>query len=158
MKHSDLIKVFCKTFGLYFSIQAFVNIKQIVFYGISTQLYVANYLFIIGEQIFNLIFNGVLAWILITRTDQVTTRIIKSSDDKLDLNLKISNYIELILITLSTLAIMDSIPMIIDKVFNYIMVDIVYPTIKLVIGLLTIVNYRIIAKRIIVIGGEEKIS
>ena len=176
MRQYDLIKIFCKAFGLYFAIQAIITIKDTFYYGVATEFFAnedTHLYFFLGGQLLNFLFNAIAAWVLIKKSDLVTSKIIKDNNDKLELNMKQSDLIELVIIGISGLLIINSIPEILNKVVNYIYInpydriernefwtsknkaDIFYSIFKLVVGLLTILNGRQISRRLTKIGDKD---
>lgn len=166
-----MIKVFCKAFGLYFAVQAVVIIKDVTFYGIGNALdnYPLRYFDLIGP-ILNFIFNGIAAWILIGKSDFVVSKIIKESEDNFDVKVNKSDLMELVIIGISLLIIIGSIPEILFKLTTYIPLDrleknefwtprnqgdILYSIFKLIVGLLTITNSRLISSRLTKIGDRS---
>jgi hypothetical protein len=176
MKHTDVFKTFCKAFGLYFAIQVLINIKETFFFGVVNKLYDDNpvdFYYFTGAQIFNVIFNGMAAWILISKADLITSKFLKDSSDRFDIMITKRDLMELIIIGVSGVIILDAIPDFFHKIVYYVYfnpyeeyererfwtnqnrADIFYFGFKMVVGLLVLVNYRIISKRLISIGEKD---
>jgi hypothetical protein len=179
MRQYDLIKTTCKIFGLYFAVQASVNIKDIFVYGAGAHLYGAedtSWYYFYGEQFFNLIFNGIAAWLLLSKSQFITSKIIQNTEDKIDLNISKIDLIELAVIIIAGLLIINSIPEILNKLIHYIYfnpydkiekdrfwtsdskADIFYSISKLAVGLLTITRGRQISKLLTKLGEESDLA
>jgi hypothetical protein len=176
MKQTDLINIFCKTFGLYFIIQAVVNIKDIFFYETVFQFYEddnSTLYFMVGQCAFNFIFNLLAAWILICKSKWITSKIIKNPNETIEFTIQKTDLIELILIAISGLLIIHSFPEILNKMTNYIYLnpydriekdafwtskqkaDIAYSIFKFATGILILTNTRQLAKRLTKIGDKD---
>ena len=176
MKNADIVNVFCKLFGLYFAIQVLVNVKDTILFGVINELYdnkAPDFYYFLGGQFSNMLFNSIAAWFLISKTDLVVRKLIVHSDKKLDFNVTKTDLIELAIIGVSLIIMMDAIPELLHKVVSYIYFnpydknekelfwtnktrgDIFYFSCKFVVGLITILNYRFIAKTLIRIGVED---
>ena len=123
MNQRTLIGTFCKAFGLYFAIQVLLNIKDTLFFGVMNNLYdsrPADFYYFIGAQFFNVLFNGVAAWTLIAKSDFLSSKLTRDTSDELKIDLKTKDAIELVIIGISGLIIIESIPEIFTKLANYI--------------------------------------
>jgi hypothetical protein len=178
MRQYDIIKVFCKALGLYFATQAFVNAKDITYYLVVTEFYdneSTRLYYFIGGQFIHLLFNIIAAWVLIKKADFVTGRIMTDTNDKLELNVKKTDLIELVIIGISGLLIIESTPELINKLVNYVYLNpydraeknefwtsdtkanILYSVFKLAVGLVTIANSRLISRRLTKIGDKDEL-
>ncbi len=174
MKHKDLIKIACKVFGLYFIIQAIINIKDVIFYAISLQFTpkaddsLSFFYTFFSVQVCNFLFNGLAAWILIGKSNFISNKLIKDSNDTSDLIVKKDNLIELIIIGISGYMTIYSLPEILNKIFNYFYnnpynrmgnkQNISYSIFKLVVGLMVLINAKQISRRLIRIGNRNNNS
>jgi hypothetical protein len=174
MKYDDLIRIFCKTFGLYFVILAAINIKDVIFYGLSAQFvdstFGSSFYLFAGGQTYNFVFNVMAAWILITKTEFVSRRILKGGTGVFELNVNKSDLIELVIIAIGILLIVNAVPVIFSILANYIPLsrldkeeywsnrnqqDIFYSIFKFLVGLVTVSNGRLIARRLTKIGDRS---
>jgi hypothetical protein len=176
MKHNDLIKIFCKAFGLYFAIQAIVNIKDAILTGVGIPIFGegnSSMYFFLSIQIFNVAFNSIAAWLLITKADLITSKIIRDTEDKTNFTTTKTDLIELVVIAISGLVIIDSMPEILNKLTHYIYfnpndrieknefwtsnnkANLMYSIFKLAVGLVTIANGRLISRWLTKIGDKS---
>ncbi len=173
MKNQELFEVFCKALGLYFAMQAFINIKDTIIYGMQLQ----NgddwvYIFFVGQTL-SFLFNGIASLILINKSAFIATKIFKESGNNLEIVINKIELIELVIITISGVLIINSIPNLLAHIINFIYFnpfdrmeksefwtnkntsDLIYSTFKLTVGLLTITNARLISRRLTKIGDKS---
>jgi len=176
MNNIDLVKTSCKVFGLYFIILVIVNIREIILY--TTGAFIMpndtyGTFIILGGQIYQAIFNSLVGLILISKSDWVTDKLKLQKTGDLKLNLDKAGWIELVIIVISGLTILYSIPEIMYKLTNYIYfndfekndrhlfwtgknkADVFYSIFKFVVGLFFILNARNFSRRLTRIGDKD---
>jgi hypothetical protein len=157
-------------------IQVLINLKDTVLFGVMNGLYdnkASDLYYFLGGQFFNVLFNGIAAWILISKTDLVTRKVGIDQSDKLNFNVTKVDLIELAIIGISLVMILDAIPDLFHKVVYYVYfnpydnnekelfwtsktrADIFYFGFKFAIGLVAILNYRLITRQLIRIGDKD---
>ena len=178
MDQKALINVVTKSFGLYLILLAFLAAKQLLTYTGWAQFYgdhQADTYFYLGQIIFDLVFDLILAWLFISKSDFISSKLANKSNERVELNATKSDLIELVIIAVGTLTIVNAIPEILNKLTQYIYfneygrqdkdlywkdsnrkTDIVFSGFKFAIGLVAITNGRLIAKRLTRIGDKDE--
>lgn len=171
MKNKELFEVFCKALGLYFAMQAFINVKDTIIYAIQLQ----NgdqwiNIFFIGQT---LIFNGIAAVFLIRKSALIANLFFKKSESNLEIVFNKVDLTELIIITIGGIVVINSIPSLLSQIINFIYFnpysrmdkneywtnrntfDLIYFTFRIIVGLLVIANARLISGRIIKLSDKS---
>lgn len=177
MNNIDIIRTSCKIFGLYFIILTVMNIREIILY--TTGAFIMpddNYgtFIMLGGQIYQGIFNSLVGLILIYKSDLMIGKLNLQRTGDLKLNLAKADWIELVIIVISGLTILYSIPEIMYKLTNYIYfndferndrhlfwtsknkAEVFYSIFKFVIGLFFILNARNFSRRLTRIGDKDE--
>lgn len=178
MNQKQLIEVVSKSFGLYFIIEVFLNIKQLVFYGFGFAAYGDDNFslyFYLGQNISDTIIYSIGAWLFIVKSEFVSNKVANIKPDEIQLTVSKSDLIEIVIIAIGVLSIVSSIPEILNKLTAYLYfnefgradknlywnensrkADILFSVFKLAIGFVTILNGRLIAKKITCIGDKDE--
>jgi len=178
MKQQNLLTLFCKALGIYFFIQAVLNIRDMFFYSIGSQMSDDNgYFFVVLiSQLVYLVSNVCIAWYLIMRADVIVSKVMKVSDQDgtgVSASSK-QDWIELVIIGVSIFVVLQAIPEMLYKLVNYIHLnpfdrnekdafwavnnnrgDFIFSIFKVVVGIIAITNARLISGRLIRMGDKS---
>src|SRR5690606_22926457 len=122
VRNRELVKIVCQTFGLYFIIQMVVNGKDAVYYLLGISFLrddIGSLYFFLGLQVFNFIFNGIAAWLLFTKSEVITNKLVKDTVDQIELNISKVFLIELVIIAISFLVIVFAVPEILNTIISF---------------------------------------
>ncbi|MDW8332485.1 MAG: hypothetical protein RMK43_12605, partial [Cyclobacteriaceae bacterium] len=177
MNNVDIIRTSCKVFGLYFMVLTIVNLRDLLFYLTGVTFIPRNkdeIIILVGGQILQAVFNSMVAFILITKSDRITDRLITQKTGDLKLNLTKADWIELAIIIISTLTLIDSVTKFMTKMVNYVYfndyekaerqlfwtgqnkADVFYQVFKFITGLFFLLNARYFSKRLTQHGDKAE--
>jgi hypothetical protein len=178
MNQRELLRLICKSFGLYFILESALNAKQIIYYATGITFLGKNNIslyYYLGQNIFDLVVYGLGAWILINKSEFISNKLANASSDQLQLMTTKADLIEIVIIGIGVLFIINAIPEILNKLTHYLYfneygranknlfwdekdrkTEIIYSTFKFAVGLLTITNGRLVARRLTKIGDKDE--
>jgi|GEM_PF-2855730 hypothetical protein len=179
MNNKEIISIASKTFGLYFIIKAVIGLKEGLVYGLTLNFLGsddnADAWFYVAQNIFDTLFYLVGAWYMIAKADLIASKLTKRESETLNISLTKFDTIELIVIAVGLITIVSGLPEILGKVTQFIYfnnyepednylfwneknkkAEIFFAVFKVAIGLLTILNGRLIAIRLTKIGDKDE--
>jgi len=178
MKQQSLLTIFCKALGIYFFIQAILNVRDMFFYSIGSQMSddEGYFFMVLISQLVYLISNVCIAWYLIMRSEVIIAKVVKADDQD---NVRVStlskqDWIELVIIGVGIFVVVHAIPEMLYKLVNYIHLnpfdrnekdafwevnnnkgDFIFSIFKVVVGIIAITNARLISGRLIRMGDKS---
>ena len=179
MNNKQIISTSAKIFGLYFIIEAIVGLKEGLVYVLTLNFMGnddnADAWFYVIQNILDTIFYLVGAWIMISKSDKISSKLITTETEPIKISLTKFDSIELIVIAIGLIAVVSGLPEILGKVTqfmyfnnyepenNYLFwneknrkAEIFFSVFKVTIGLLTLLNGRLIAIRLTKIGDKDE--
>lgn len=175
MNQKDILQLVSKSFGLYFILQAILYLHQIIGYIATTGFADADRstYWTFGQILWTVIIYALFSCILIIKSGFVANALSRGSD-----NVKIavskSDLIEVVIIAIGIFMVANSIPEILNHVSQYLYfneyeeenaslywtrngkkAEILFSIFNVAVGLVTMTNGRMIAKRLTRIGDRD---
>lgn len=168
MEEKQIIKIVCKSFGLWCLVYAFLDAKQLIFLGMSIEFGSDEFrqsLLYFGQLTISFAVDIAIAAVLIYRSDSIANVLIKDAQEKIHLGVGKGDMIQLVVIAIGGIAIVSAIPEILSNVAQYLYfnqygrdemglhwtssnnkTDLVYSIVKLAVGLIAISNGGLLAR------------
>ena len=123
MEQKQIIKIVSKSIGLLCLVYAFLDIKQILIYGIYidfTERPDGQSLSYVGQITLGFALDIALASILIYKSELISTILSKGNNERLELGVSKYDLIQLVIIFIGVMAIVDAIPEILKSIAQYL--------------------------------------
>jgi hypothetical protein len=175
MQHRHPIQVLCQAFGLYFLIVAAENLTDLILFVITSSQgdhNTSNFPFFSGLW-FKVLAYAIAGGLLIRKSSTISNKVVQGSTGKVDLAVNKTDLIEIIIIGISFMIIIHAIPSIFNKTINYMYfnpyerdekskfwdaqnkAEIVYAVFKLFVGVVAVMNARLISRKLNQIGNKS---
>src|SRR5882724_10310516 len=171
MSQKTLFEILSKSLGLYLIVQAAISIKEIIFYAVGLRIYGSvdnpDTYFYVGQNVFDLTCYLAGAFFLISKSELISNWLVKNRGDQITMTSSYEELIEIVVIAISLVMVLNSIPEIIGKITQYIYLneyddedqnffweakgkkaDIISSFLKLAVGFIAITNANLITRRL----------